>query len=485
MKINEFNAPVQPDSYEASMLIKQAIRAGKYSIQIHNLLDNDQEVEAWVQKKIDLATNYVKKIAKYLELEGQYGEDAGEGHMAKSQLFHSAKYAMQIAQTVRPGDDIEAWVQTKMNRAVDMLDAVYHYEDYQRLNPYREDLGDEHARHGAIIQKKIDEILAYETDIDDIETKPGMFNILKKRVNEFEKKMTKEKVDERMPASIIKRKQQLSYMSDKELADRFKDYDETTLRQMAWRHGYRKMSPYYWDRVQKGKTQTEDVNINEDPRAVGRALAILKYGKAMANAIKQGEDSVSLKSKADAYLGGVDQTLQMLDAMYSTNNESLDEGIKDWAKKIAAAGIIVGTLAGFGSINNAINNSVPAISAMNTAYEMAVDAGKTDLADEIKKDIRDAKLRLDTGKDLNHVKYLQDKYSKFMVNEYKMTPFKKKVMSKLKGPVDVMKQKRDQEAYRDKMQTLQNISKNKYTHLDPELKDKLAARLDKLRTTGM
>ena len=219
MKITEINAPVQPDTYEASMLIKQAIRAGKYSIQIHNLLSNDQEVEAWVQKKIDLATNYVKKIAKYLELEGQYGEDAGEGHMAKSQLYHSAKYAMQIAQMVRPGDDIEAWVQTKMNRAVDMLDAVYHYEDYQRMNPYRETLGDVCDQHGAVIQRKIDEILAYETEIDDIETKPGMFNILKRRVNEFEKKMAKE--GSRMPSQMIRNKQKLDAMSPEELNDLF------------------------------------------------------------------------------------------------------------------------------------------------------------------------------------------------------------------------------------------------------------------------
>lgn len=256
MKITEINAPVQPDTYEASMLIKQAIRAGKYSIQIHNLLSNDQEVEAWVQKKIDLATNYVKKIAKYLELEGQYGEDAGEGHMAKSQLYHSAKYAMQIAQMVKPGDDIEAWVQTKMNRAVDMLDAVYHYEDYQRMNPYREALGDEHAKHAEIIKHKIDEILEFELPVDDIETKPGMFNILKRRVTEFEKKMANEaeekiskkdidkfhtKLDKlvhksfghssdeekakqegsRMPGSMIKHKQKLDAMSPEEINDFF------------------------------------------------------------------------------------------------------------------------------------------------------------------------------------------------------------------------------------------------------------------------
>jgi hypothetical protein len=219
MKITEINAPVQPDTYEASMLIKQAIRAGKYAIQIHNLLSNDQEVEAWVQKKIDLATNYVKKIAKYLELEGQYGEDAGEGHMAKSQLYHSAKYAMQIAQMVRPGDDIEAWVQTKMNRAVDMLDAVYHYEDYQRMNPYREELGDEHAKHAEIIKHKIDEILEFELPVDDVETKPGMFNILKKRVNEFEKKMTKE--GSRMPAQMVRNKQKLDAMSPEEINNFF------------------------------------------------------------------------------------------------------------------------------------------------------------------------------------------------------------------------------------------------------------------------
>jgi hypothetical protein len=62
---------------------------------------------------------------------------------------------------------------------------------------------------------------------------------------------------ERMPASIIKHKQKLANMTDQELADRFKDFDETRLRQMAWRHGYGKMSPYYWDRVQKGKSVSE------------------------------------------------------------------------------------------------------------------------------------------------------------------------------------------------------------------------------------
>ena len=162
-----------------------------------------------------------------------------------------------------------------------------------------------------------------------------------------------------MPSSIIKHKQKLAMMTDKELADRFKGHDEKKLRQMAWSHGYGNMSSHYLDRVR---------NV--------------------------------ITSKRTA-----------------TTEAELEEGLKDWAKNLAAAGIIVAGLAGFNSINNAIDNSVPAIQAMNSALELAIDQNDDDLAQLIKKDLSDAKLRLDTGKDLNHVKYLQDKYSKFMKTE--------------------------------------------------------------------
>ena len=328
MKINELNAPVQPDTYEASMFIKQAIRAGKYAIKIHDLLSNDQEMESWVAKKIDLATGYISTIGHYMEGQG-ISEDAGEGHMSKSQLYAAAKYCLTIASSVRPGDDIEGWVQTKMNRAVDMLDAVYHYEDYQKLNPYRETLGDVCDQHSAIIQKKIDEILAYETEIDDIETKPGMFNILKKRVNEFEKKMSKE-MDEgsRMPSSMIQHKQKLDAMSPEEI------------------------NAFFQKRADFFKKPAKELARQQE----------LRFGKQVAAM-----------------------------APYSRH-----------------------------------------------------------------------------------------------IQEYNVnTPFKRKILNKLRGPVDLVKQKQDREAYQDKMQTLQNISKDPNTSYDQQLKDKLSARLDKLRTSGL
>ena len=121
---------------------------------------------------------------------------------------------------------------------------------------------------------------------------------------------------------------------------------------------------------------------------------------------------------------------------YSKHFESteLDEGLKDWLQKMAVAGIIVGSVAGIGSINNAINNNVPVIQAMNKALDMANQKGDAQLIQNIKQDIEVARLSLDSGKDLNTVKNMQDRYAKFMPTDYKpSTPavkFKEEEVSK-------------------------------------------------------
>jgi hypothetical protein len=133
---------------------------------------------------------------------------------------------------------------------------------------------------------------------------------------------------------------------------------------------------------------------------------VKKYGKKGMTAIQSA-----------AGKGASHQEIGKIKDKYVKDDEQFDEGLKDWAKGVMAAGVIVGAVAGMGSINDAIDNSVPAIKAMNTALEMAQDSGNDELAKMIEKDLRDAKLRLDTGKDLNQVKFLQDKYSKFMPTE--------------------------------------------------------------------
>src|SRR6056300_1161162 len=324
---------VKPDTYEASMALNQLLKIGTHAIKIHNMIDDDAEMEAWVAKKIDLASNYVKSVHGYTagSKAGTYDdagmtEDAGEGHMSKSQLYQTAKMAIELLDMIDKGDDLEGWVQTKLNLAADYLQAVYHYEDYQKLNPYREELDSNILqRHAGIIQKNLDEILERKCRAEDMDTKPGMMKILKKRVNEVEKEMAKKMRED---------------VSKKDVDTFHKKLDKLVHKSFGHSSDEKEM-------------KKEDI-VNEDPRAVGRALANLKYAKAMANGIMKGEDMVLLRPKAQAFLGSADETIELLDKMYSpVKEEQLDEGIRDWAKKLAMAGVVVAGLAGIGSINDA------------------------------------------------------------------------------------------------------------------------------------
>jgi len=365
MKIKEFqHQPVKPDTYEASMALNQLMRIGKHAIKLHNMIDDAAEMESWVAKKIDLAGDYVKKVYNYTEGEKaglyddggmsemkkmpkgtgtMYGvkEDAGEGHMSKSTLYHTAKYAIALMDMIKPGDDLEGWVQSKLNKAADYLQGVYNYEEYQKLNPYREELDASlMQKHAQVVQKNIDEILSKETKLDDIDTKPGMMRILAKRVNEVEKEIAKETRKKTDESGILYR------------------------------------------------------------------AGVKKYGKAGMKAIQSA-----------AGKGASHQEIGKIKDKHLKDAEDLEEGLKDWARNLAAAGVIVGAVAGMGSIQNAIDNTVPAVKAMNTAYEMAMDAGNDELAKNIKNDISAVKVRLDSGKDLNFVKAMQEKYAKFIQTE--------------------------------------------------------------------
>lgn len=516
MRINELNVPIQPDTYEASMFLKQAIRAGKYAIKIHDLLSNDQEMESWVAKKIDLASGYITSVAHYLE--GQtYSEDAGEGHMSRSQLYATAKYALQIATIVRPGDDIEGWVQTKMNQAVDMLDAVYHYEDYQMLNPYREEIGDLHQKHAEIVKKNIDEILATETPVDDIETKPGMLNILKKRVHQFEKDYAKEnkKTDEagsRLPSSMVKTKSKLDSMNPEEIRAFFKKREDFAAQhrggkiapgysakelaqrqEFSYGREFAKRNPYS-KHFEDAQTNVESYHPGEGS-AEELAKEIWNNTPAYHDEYKDWQeymnsedfeaDSDKLRSKFEStqkpYVSqGPDGMWHVLDkngrAVFSSSNydaaqdyfkknfdnlkeTELDEGLKDWLQRMAAAGIIVGSVAGIGSINNAMDNSVPVIQAMNRAMDAANQKGDRQMIQNIKQDIETAKISLNSGQSLNTVKNMQDRYAKFMPSDYKKEnkSFKDRIMGKIMSPIkDYNKQNnRPKDTEQDKMVTKQ------------------------------
>jgi len=436
MKINELhNQPVQPDTYEASMAQNQLLKIGTHSVQLHGLIKNDQEMESWIAKKIDLASNYVKSVHGYMagskagayddngmsegcskhkvkesqsvrvstDVEGEWGgalgklldrdddgnvlvgfgkeahwfkqndidfndedfgssaddddvldidfdesqpnagaeradaargmwasskeiqsrfktwqdfmnsedfdewlddkfrdemgEDAGEGHMSKSQLYQTAKMAIELIEMIKQGDDLEAWVQTKLNVAADYLQAVYHYEEYQKLNPYREQIdSNTFAKHSEIVKKSIDEILARETKIDDVDTKPGMMRILGKRVNEVEKNIAKDTKEESVKET-----------ADKDRAIRFDkamrsgQYEQFADILSDAMHFASVTNKDFERELQTAKDEFED-QTNEDAAGVGiitkqNTTADVKPGDEYKNVKKLGLKSSAYESK--------------------------------------------------------------------------------------------------------------------------------------------------------------------------------------------
>src|SRR6056300_1254909 len=131
MKFNELTNMMQkpepkPDTYEAGMALNQLLKIGTHAIKIHNMIKDDQEMEAWVAKKIDLASNYVKSVHGYTagEKAGTY-DDAGMtedtdindlkrwyNRYSGFEGFNGDKLPfglyMQMAQTGVPTDGMEA-----------------------------------------------------------------------------------------------------------------------------------------------------------------------------------------------------------------------------------------------------------------------------------------------------------------------------------------------------------------------------------------
>ena len=331
-------------------------------------------------------------------------EDAGEGHMSKQVLYHTAKYAIELMDMIKKGDDLEGWVQSKLNKAADYLQGVHNYEEYQKLNPYREELDSNILqKHAGIVQKNIDEILARETRLDDLDTKPGMMRILAKRVNEVEKEMAKE---QRKNTDEAHGGQHTT--SGRSMTKGEKNKREKIVKGMKKdKAGFKKRYGKDAEAVMYAtatKQAMKDDEANES--GILYRAGVKKYGKAGMKAIQSA-----------AGKGASHQEIGKIKDKHLKDDEQMQEGIKDWAKNLAMAGVIVAGLAGVGSIQDAIDRSVPAVQAMETALELATDQGNKELADMIKKDLSAVKVRLSSGKDLGFVKGMQEKYSKFVQTE--------------------------------------------------------------------
>ena len=59
--------------------------------------------------------------------EDDWKDPTDESSMAKSQLYSTAKYAIELMKMIEDGEQLDAWVQSKITKAADYIDAVKHY----------------------------------------------------------------------------------------------------------------------------------------------------------------------------------------------------------------------------------------------------------------------------------------------------------------------------------------------------------------------
>jgi hypothetical protein len=236
----------------------------------------------------------------------------------------------------------------------------------------------------------------------------------------------------RMPSSMVKTKSKLDSMNPDEIRAFFKNRED-----FAAQHRGGKIEPgfsakelaqrqefSYGREFAKGRPYSKHFESTQKPyvsqAADGKWNVLDKDGKTVFS-------SSNYNVSQDYFKKNYDNLKEI----------ELDEGLKDWLQRMAVAGIIVGSVAGIGSINNAINNNVPVIQAMNKALDMANQKGDAQLIQNIKQDIEVARLSLDSGRDLNTVKNMQDRYAKFMPADYKKEnlSFKDKIAKKIAQPI--------------------------------------------------
>jgi hypothetical protein len=104
MKVNELQhiqkPQPAPDTYEAGMAQNQLLKIGSHAVRLHNMIDDGQEMESWVAKKIDLASNYVKSVHGYTagSKAGTYDDDG----MSEEKMCPPGQYYCKMSGKCKP-----------------------------------------------------------------------------------------------------------------------------------------------------------------------------------------------------------------------------------------------------------------------------------------------------------------------------------------------------------------------------------------------
>lgn len=87
--------------------------------------------KSWMTKHRKELNEGVDPIVYMSELmEGVLDDTDDDGWMAKSELYKLAKYAIALHGMIQDNDNLEPWVQSKITKAADYIGTVKHYMEY-------------------------------------------------------------------------------------------------------------------------------------------------------------------------------------------------------------------------------------------------------------------------------------------------------------------------------------------------------------------
>lgn len=59
--------------------------------------------------------------------------DDHEAKMAKADLFKLAQYSTKLFKMIDENEELDGWVQAKITKAADYISSVYHYLEYEKM----------------------------------------------------------------------------------------------------------------------------------------------------------------------------------------------------------------------------------------------------------------------------------------------------------------------------------------------------------------
>ena len=83
-------------------------------------------------KEADVPMDMQMELPDAPDYLGDDGRDY-EGSKARSQMLKMKRYIIALGQMIDDETELEAWVQAKLTKASDYMSSVYHYLDYQRM----------------------------------------------------------------------------------------------------------------------------------------------------------------------------------------------------------------------------------------------------------------------------------------------------------------------------------------------------------------